>query len=313
MNRTVPNAAPDTGVASPKVSGRWARSLLLQRLRTRIAGIEAAPGLITPAEWGSPSPAQAWTFGLAEIDCHLPRGLEGDGLATAAVHEIAPAAHGDLPAAMGFAAALAVRRLQSRPEDERPVLWCRLAGETREWGRLYGHGLEALGLARHRLLTVTLSKLPAVLWTLEEALKCTGLAGVIADVGRGLDLTAVRRLMLAASQGGTPALLVFPTPPHGGTGGRTRWIIAAEASVPPPFDEKAPGLPVWDVRLARCRDGRPGQWSVEWSHATHCFALAAAVCDRTADPRQALPGLDPDEPAAGAGAGGRPRSAARRL
>ena len=313
MNRTVPNAAPDTGVAFPKVSGRWARSLLLQRLRTRIAGIEAAPGLITPAERGAPSPAQAWTFGLAEIDCHLPRGLEGDGLATAAVHEIAPAAYGDMPAVVGFAAALAVRRLQSRPEDERPVLWCRLTAETHEWGRLYGHGLEALGLPRRRLLTVTLSKPQAVLWTVEEALKSTGLAGVITDVGPSLGFTAIRRLMLAASKGKTPALLLFPAPLQGGMAARTRWIVAANASVPPPFDEKAPGLPVWDVRLARCRGGRPGQWSVEWSHATHCFALAAAVCDRTADPRNASPGEARVEPAAGAGAGGRPGFKARRL
>jgi protein ImuA len=317
MTRTAPYAPNrPAGLPASKAPGRGGRGLLVERLRARIAGLEAAPSLIAstgPSEREAPAPVpvpgQAWSFGLAEIDCHLPQG----GLAANGVHEIAPAAHGDLPAAMGFAAALAVRRVQGSPADERPLLWCRLAGETREWGRLYGHGLEALGLPRHRLLTVTLNKLPAVLWTLEEALKCTGLAGVIADVGRGLDLTAVRRLMLAASQGGTPALLVFPTPPHGGTGGRTRWIIAAESSVPPPFDEKAPGLPAWDVRLVRCRGGKPGQWSVEWSHATHGFALAPTVSSRTADRRNASPGEALVEPAAGAGAGGRPRFKARRL
>jgi protein ImuA len=282
--------------------------LLVERLRARIAGLEA-PGLAAPAERNAPVPAQSWVLGLAEIDRHLPQ----TGLAGAGVHEIAPAAHGDMPAAVGFAAALAVRRLESRPEDERPVLWCRLAAAAREWGRLYGHGLEALGLPRHRLLTVTLSKPDAVLWTLEEALKSTALAGVVADAGSGLDLTAVRRLMLAASQGRTPGLLLFPAPPHGGTGGRSRWVVAAHASVSPPFDEQAPGVPAWNVCLVRCRGGGSGQWFVEWSHATHRFALVAAVSGRTADPRHAPPGEAPDGPAAGAGAGGPARLAARRL
>jgi protein ImuA len=307
MIRTHPHAAPDTGVASPKASRIRARGLLLERLRARIAGIEAAPKLIAPVERNVRASAQNWALGLAEIDRHLPQtGLAADG-----VHEIAPAAYGDMPAALGFAAALGVRRLQGDPADERPVLWCRLSAEAREWGRLYGHGLEALGLARQRLLTVTLSRPDAILWTIEEALKSTALAGVIADVGSSLDLTAVRRLMLAANRGRTPAVLLFPAPPQGATAARSRWIVAANASVPPPFDDKAPGAPAWSLRLVRCRGGRPGQWFVEWSHATHRFALAPAVCGRTPDPRH--PGADIDQPAAGAGAGGRPRPAARRL
>ena len=312
MSRTAPYAASDPGVAPPgKASGRRARSLLLERLRTRIAGIEAAPSLIA-AERNAPVSAQSWALGLAEIDRHLPHIGREVGLAADGVHEIAPAAYGDMPAALGFAAALGVRRLDSGFADERPLLWCRLSAGTGEWGRLYGHGLEALGLARQRLLTVTLSKPDAILWTLEEALKSTALAGVIADVGKGLDLTAVRRLMLAANQGKTPGLLLFPAPPQGATAARTRWIVAANASISPPFDEKAPGAPAWDLRLVRCRGGRPGQWFVEWSHATHRFTLAPAVSGRTADPRHAS-GDAPERSAAGAGAGGRPRIAARRL
>ncbi|MFW6076192.1 MAG: ImuA family protein [Hyphomicrobiales bacterium] len=312
MTRTAPHGAPQTGVPSPGKAARRARSLLLERLRARIAGIEAAsieasPGLTTPEERPAPVAAQDWSLGLPEIDRHLPRaGLAADG-----VHEIAPAAHGDMPAALGFAAALAVRRLVGTPADERPVLWCRLSAQSREWGRLYGHGLEALGLSRHRLLTVTLNKPDAIQWTLEEALKSAALAGVIADVGPGLDLTAVRRLMLAANQGRTPALLLFPAPPRGGTAARTRWVVAANPSVPPAFDDRAPGAPAWKVDLVRCRGGRPGEWFVEWSHATHRFALAAAVRGGTADPGDA--GGTADQSAAGAGAGGRPRLAARSL
>lgn len=317
MSRTTPLGVAE-GSDFPSLKGAPGpvkrRSLVLERLRARIATIEAVtPSLAAPAETrAAGAPAQAWTFGLPDIDRHLPQG----GLQTAAVHEIAAADYGDLPAALGFTSALAVRRLANLSDDPRPLLWCRFSGEAREWGRLYGHGIEALGLPRDKLLTVTLNRPEALLWTLEEALKCASLAAVIADAGPAIDLTVTRRLMLAAGQGGTPGLLVFGAPPQGGTAGRTRWVIAARPSAPPPFDEAAPGAPAWDVRLTRCRGGRPGEWSVEWHHATHRFALASAVSGRTADARDA-PGEKTasggPRPAAGADRGRPQGLAARRL
>jgi protein ImuA len=314
MTRTTSNVAEGGEFPSPQSAPGQVkkRRLVLERLRVRIAKLEAAtPSLAAPVEAKPGATAAAWTFGLPEIDCHLPQG----GLEAAAVHEIAAAEHGDLPAALGFAAALAVRRLGSLSEDARPLLWCRFSAEVREWGRVYGHGLEALGLPREKLLTVTLNRPEALLWTLEEALKCASLAGVIADAGPGIDLTVTRRLMLAAGQGGTPGLLVFASPPQGGTAGRTRWSIAARPSARPAFDEAAPGAPAWDVSLTRCRGGRPGQWSVEWHHATHRFALASAVSGRTADARGAPAGQPAygARPAAGADRGWREGLAARRL
>lgn len=303
-----PKDAPATG------PGRGGRGLVLERLKAHIADLEAVtPGLAAPPEQGGHcEPQPPWAFGLAEIDRHLPAG----GLGQAAIHEVAAHGPGDVPAALGFATALAVRRLASLADDGRPILWCRASAAAHEWGGLYGHGLEALGLPSDRLLTVRLNKPQAVLWTVEEALKSASLAAVIADAGPAVDFTATRRLMLAAGEGRTPALLVFPNPPEGGTAARSRWIVAARPSSPPPFDAEAPGTPAWIVRLARCRGGRPGQWSVEWSHATHRFALVAAVFHRAADRRGAPAGQAAAQgagPAAGAGGNGRPRLAARRL
>jgi protein ImuA len=272
------------------------RPAVLARLRQAVARIEGGPAALPrqpgeavrvrwavaaappiPAEAADPpAPTPPLTFGVEEIDARLPEG----GLA-AGVHEVAAAAPGDVAAASGFAAALMARRLAALPADTRPLLWCRQAMAVAEYGRLHGHGLSALGLASERLLTVTLARPAAILWTLEEALKSTALAGVVADMSpEAFDLTASRRLMLAARRAEVPCLLVFPRPPAGATAASTRWRIASHASPPPPFDAAAPGLAAWTLTLERSRAGHPGQWTVEWHHATHRFALVPLLRHR---------------------------------
>ncbi|MCB1379727.1 MAG: hypothetical protein KDK89_15380, partial [Alphaproteobacteria bacterium] len=71
---------------------------LIGVLRRHIARLETGP----PQFGGSQRRGQPWRLGLAEIDRHLPEaGLPRHGL-----HDIAPLAYGDMPAAMGFALAL---------------------------------------------------------------------------------------------------------------------------------------------------------------------------------------------------------------
>ncbi len=278
-------------------ASRAPRPAVLARLRQAVARIEEGKADALPrrgdgadirARWASacapardnecralPAPGPRLTFGLDEIDDRLP----GGALSGAGVHEIAASAPAGVAAALGLAAALMTRRLGHLPdEDTRPVLWCRHAASVREYGRLYGHGLSALGLASERLLTVSLTRPRAILWTIEEALKSTALSGIVADMtADALDLTASRRLMLAARGTGVPLLLVFARPPTGATAALTRWRVASHASGPPVFDTDAPGLPAWTLTLERSRAGRPGQWTVEWHHATHRFALVPAL------------------------------------
>ena len=54
------------------------------------------------AQQGVAAEARALPFGLPAIDGHLPQG----GLACGALHEVAPVAEGDTPAAFGFVAAM---------------------------------------------------------------------------------------------------------------------------------------------------------------------------------------------------------------
>lgn len=216
---------------------------------------------------------QPWTIGVKDVDSHLP----AQGLARFGLHDVSPGAYGDQPAAMGFTLALALRRLGD-PQERRPLLWCRLASAEREHGRLYGHGLERLGLARRRFITVTLKKPVALLWTMEEALKSGAMAIVIGDgEGAHADLTTTRRLLLAAQAGKSAGVLVFARADVAASASHTRWRASSATSRSPPHDAAAPGPPAWRIELTRARGGRPGAWHLEWENAPHRFTLVPGL------------------------------------
>jgi protein ImuA len=201
-------------------------------------------------------------LGLVEIDAVL-----GGGLPIACLHEVL--GRFDDGAAAGFALALLARLLDAaRPEQ--PVLWC---GRRIE---LYGPGLAACGLDPGRFLLVEAPKPADLLWAMEEGLRCAGLAAVVGEIDR-LDLTAARRLQLAAEAGGVTGLVLRQsrTAEAGASAATTRWRISA---IPGPGTEA--GLVTrWHVELLRCRGGRPRDWHVEWCDETGDFALAAAFRD----------------------------------
>ncbi len=212
-----------------------------------------------------------WTLGLPELDRHLP----GEGLAVAGLHDISPAAYGDFPAACGFALALAVRRLADG-QERRPILWCRLETEQREYGHCFGHGVAGLGVSRSRFLTLSLKRPVALLWTVEEALKSGCLSVVLGDVAvQYADLTATRRLALAGQAGKASGLIVLTRNYIDSTASFSRWCVATSRSPPAASDSRAPGVPAWQVALTRIRGGRPGEWLLNWQkdHAPSRFTL----------------------------------------
>jgi protein ImuA len=249
-----------------------------------------ADGLVDAGAFVSP-----FTLGCPAVDGALPRG----GLPRGALHEVMAAEHRDRPAALGFLSGLLVRLLNHLgPHDRRPILWAIQEEGMFDFGGLYGPGLRRFGLDPDRLITVSARATSDVLWAMEEALKCSALAGVVGVFGRGsqrsggLDLTALRRLQLAAEQGGLPAFMLRLPVDAPVTAARTRWRIAARPSAPPPWVEQAPlalrnhgiGKPRWQVALEKCRGGAPAAWQLEWEYAAHRFCLAAPVADRSAVP-----------------------------
>ena len=206
--------------------------------------------------------AEAVGLGDPTLDAALPwRGLPRNGL-----HDIATA-DGDA-AADGFALAVAARIAGTGGRILHVGLWHRAHVD----GRPYGPGLVRYGIDPDRLLLTVVRRPAELLWLMEEGLRSGALAVVIGD-GVAADLTASRRLQLAAEAGGSSALLLPPVGARS-SAALTRWRVVSASSLDGPF------RPRWRVTLERCRGGLPGDWLVEWDDATHRFCVVPALADR---------------------------------
>jgi protein ImuA len=222
---------------------------------------------------------RALPFGLAALDAHLPQG----GLTIGALHEIAPQSPDDTPAAFGFLAAL----LAHFKPSARPVLL--VAAAFADHGRPHGHGLNCLGLDPARLILVETANQKQALWAMEEALRSRAPAAVAGAIAR-LDLKSSQRLHLAAGEAGLPLLLLRPAQAQEASAAATRWRVGTAEAARDRFGLIARTR--WNARLERCRNGRPGEWLVEFDHAAYRFSLAAPLADpalsRGANPRTPL-------------------------
>jgi protein ImuA len=230
--------------------------------------LESLRRTVRDLERGTGAGGPVLPLGADALDGVLPDG----GLARAAVHEVQPAraVWDDGPAA-AFAA-LVLGRAQANARG--PVLWIAARQD------LHVPGLAAFGLDRDRLLLARAGGDTDALWALEEALRCSALAGAAAEVS-AFDQVGARRLQLAAEQGGVPGVLLQRRrmPAQGRqdpSAAATRWRVGA---VPGAEGDVSglPGRPRWRLELLRNRGGPPGDFEVEWDDATGDFALAAPV------------------------------------
>jgi protein ImuA len=219
-------------------------------------------------------------FGAAALDSIL-----GGGLMRGALHEVAPLAEGDAPAAGGFCTSVLSRALLF--EKRKPLLWVRHELATIEDGAPYGPGLAALGLDPARILFVLAANAKEVLEAMEHALRSATLAAVFGEL-RGaakLDLRASRRLSLAAARGATPAFLLrlgAGEQLRAPVSAATRWRIAALASGEAPAD--GIGAPRFKADLVRNRRGPAACFSLEWRTHDRIFSLVPALRERLASP-----------------------------
>jgi protein ImuA len=215
------------------------RNAALARLRDTLAG------LTTRAPGGAAS---------APIPIFADSSLIGAGLARGALHEVCAASPGS---GVAFAAILLAR-------CGGQVLWISTEQES---NLVWPPGLIPFGLAPESLILARAARWPEALWAMEEAMRCPALGGAVLMVGagQGLDLTATRRLHLAAEAGGVFGLLLRPDGAAGASAARTRWHIAPLAS---------DAAPRWRLTLLRQRGGAPaGPWNVSFEAKTGSLRL----------------------------------------
>lgn len=267
------------------------RSLPFQALVASLAATPVEAGLVrASAEAGLRRDVRVagacLSFGPAWLDDRL-----GGGLAEAALHEIHAGSEADIGAATGFALLLALRC--GRPG---PLVWLR-DDRARMNGRPYGLGLAGLGLDPARLLLVQAPDTLAVLRAGAEAVQC-GAVGVVVIEPWGkspaLDLTATRRLALAAARSGVLTLLLRSGEARP-SAAQSRWGVKAALSEA--LAANAPGHPAFDISLLRHRGGIAGfETRLEWNRDRRVFCRAAG---------EALPGAVPAAAVQRAGAPGR--------
>lgn len=215
-----------------------------------------------------PAPLDIAPLDIASLDHVL-----GGGLALGRVHEIYAAEPEDAAAAAGFALTLASRLAQDR---QHALLWLRPLRAMRLGGLPHGEGWAELGGAPGMALLGVVHDAMALLRATVDALRCPALGGVIAESWgpmRELDLTASRRLTLAAEKSGVPLLLLrldaAPVP----SAAQTRWEVASAPSQALPGH--APGAPTFDITLLRQKSGPCGMsWRLEWDRDQCIFREA---------------------------------------
>jgi protein ImuA len=240
---------------------------LLADLRGRLAEAALRSG---PAHGGQV------TFGLPALDDPL-----GGGLARATLHEVYASGTADLAAATGFSVGLALRAAGTRP-----ILWVRQDVLDAETGRLHPPGLAELGFDPSRILLVRARDAQGVLRAGAEAARCPALGAVLIEPWgepRLLDLTASRRLALAAGASGVMTVLLRACSRQDASAAHTRWQVAALSSRA--LQANAPGDPAFSLRLLRHRGGLgEREWRVEWSRERQSFQEQSVFQEQTAFP-----------------------------
>ncbi|MBW8687863.1 ImuA family protein [Chitinophaga rhizophila] len=131
---------------------------------------------------------------------------------------------------------------------------------------LFPPSLKTFGIEPDKVIFIDLQRTKDALWALEEALKCEGLAAVVAEIPE-IGFTQSRRLQLAVEQSRvTGFILRTSSRPVSATACAARWQIT---SLPSGIEDNMPGVgyPRWQVELLKVRNGRTGSWKMEWSES----------------------------------------------
>lgn len=193
----------------------------------------------------SPAKGKKLNFGLGMLENAFPYGVFPD----AAVHEFLCDGEEDAAATNGFLATL----LSILMQNGQSCIW------ISPFPQVFPPALKNFGIHPDRIIFVQLRRDRDILWAMEEALKCSGLSAVIAEL-QELTFAQSRRLQLAVENNQiTGFVLRKDNKKISTTACVARWRI----SHLPSFSEKdlpGVGFPQWQVELLKVKNGQPSIW-----------------------------------------------------
>ena len=197
-----------------------------------------------------PAADKAKGIGLGPLESAFPNGV----FPTGAIHEMICPTPEQAAATGGLVGGILAPLMQNGGA----CLWIGLSR------KLFPPALASFNVEPDRMIFIDLQRERDVLWVMEEALKCEGLAAVIAEV-REISFTQSRRLQLVVENSKVTGFLLRNDPKKlSATTCVARWQITSLPSEP---EEGLPGVgfPRWRVDLLRVRNGTPGTWQLEWA------------------------------------------------
>ena len=161
---------------------------------------------------------------------------------------------------------------------------------------IFPPALQLFGIHPEKIIFLHLKKEREKLWAMEEALKCDAISFVIGEINE-ISFTESRRLQLITEKSKVTGFIIRRNPKNLSTASVTRWNIKPARSQfenfnqtllgtdnflvenfkvksihdgkknYPDFVSKGmPGIgfPKWDVTLLKVRNGKPGNWKIQW-------------------------------------------------
>jgi len=198
----------------------------------------------------SPQAGAITNFGLGAIEEAFPNAI----FPTGAIHEVMSPEPEQAAAAGGFIGALLGELMK---KDKGACIWI----STNR--KLFPAGLDEFKAQAHHIIFIDVATEKDVLWAMEEALKCEGLAAVIAEV-KDISFAQSRRLQLATENSKVTGFLL-----RNGKQKASANICVARWQISPLPSETEDGLPGvghprWQIDLLKVRNGNPASWQIEW-------------------------------------------------
>jgi protein ImuA len=180
---------------------------------------------------------------------------------------------GHASVAVGFGLALAIQTISAASASRgAALLWVREAAAVVEAGAAYGPGMATFGLSPDACVVVEARTPVDALRAALEGARCAALSVVILETVAPIDLTASRRLKLAAEKSGVAIVLVRLRDHAEPNAAQIRWRVLAAPQVPDRM-----WRPAFEMVVLKSPSGLDASSIVEWDHDRQCFVQTLPV------------------------------------